>query len=262
MYLNENIAQLNKMYKECGIEFRFQKSIIPQESIINVVEERPFILNNYPHAKDNLKKKYFMKFNDKHKWYIGQQGVKYLKSRKIKIKPSYDIKDLKNKLQFFIEMITEIELKESIRLLIHNHDIFYESPAARVHHHAYEGGLLEHTVQTTEFALALVSKMDKEVIIDKDLIIAGSILHDIGKINCYNYSKGSVEITDIFLEQEHIINGVKIVSQEIKSGKLDDLIHIIASHHNISEWGSPISPNSNEAWIIHFAENLSSKISG
>ena len=102
----------------------------------------------------------------------------------------------------------------------------------------------------------------ENLIIDQDLLIAGAILHDIGKINCYKYYNEIIEITDIFHKQEHIINGIKIISQEIKSEKLDKLIHILASHHNIKEWGSPIEPISNEAWIIHFVENLSSKIMG
>jgi len=42
--------------------------------------------------------------------------------------------------------------------------------------------------------------------------------------------------------------------------KLDNILHIIASHHNLKEWGSPIQPNSIEAWIIHYAENISAKI--
>lgn len=64
----------------------------------------------------------------------------------------------------------------------------------------------------------------------------------------------------LFIQHEHIIQGVKIVSQNIILIKLDDIIHIIASHHNLKEWGSPAKPNSIEAWIIHYAENISRKI--
>lgn len=50
------------------------------------------------------------------------------------------------------------------------------------------------------------------------------------------------------------------MTQAIKSERLDDLIHIIASHHNLKDWGSPVKPNSKEAWIIHFADSISDKI--
>ena len=53
-----------------------------------------------------------------------------------------------------------------------------------------------------------------------------------------------------------------MISQYIKLEKIDELIHIVASHHNIKKGGSPNEPKSQEAWIIHFEENLSSKILG
>ena len=87
-----------------------------------------------------------------------------------------------------------------------------------------------------------------------------SSLHDVGKINCYEQFENYIDITDTFLNQDHIINGTKIVSQEIQSEKLDDILHIIANHHQLKEWGSPVEPNSIEAWIIHFADNISAKI--
>ncbi len=93
-----------------------------------------------------------------------------------------------------------------------------------------------------------------------DLLIAGAILHDIGKIYCYDYKQQNIDITEIFLKHEHIIQGVKLVAQFIKSNKIDSILHIIASHHNLKEWGSPVKPNSIEAWIIHYADNISGKI--
>ncbi len=93
-----------------------------------------------------------------------------------------------------------------------------------------------------------------------DLLIAGAILHDIGKINYYDFYKRNIDITDIFLKQEHIIQGVKLVTQFIRSKKIDNILHIIASHHNLKKWGSPVKPTCIEAWIIHYADNISGKI--
>lgn len=93
-----------------------------------------------------------------------------------------------------------------------------------------------------------------------DILIAGAILHDIGKINCYEYNQRNIDITDLFLKHEHIIQGVKLVTQYVRSKKIDNILHIIASHHNLKEWGSPVKPNFIEAWIVHYADNISGKI--
>jgi len=69
-------------------------------------------------------------------------------------------------------------------------------------------------------------------------------------------------ITKTYLEQDHIVNGIKLVTENIESEKINEIIHTISSHHNLKEWGSPTEPKTNEAWIIHFIENLSSKLMG
>jgi len=93
-----------------------------------------------------------------------------------------------------------------------------------------------------------------------DVLIAGAILHDIGKIHCYDYNLRNIDITDLFLKHEHIIHGVKLATQFVKSIKLDNILHIIASHHNLKEWGSPVKPHCIEAWIVHYADNISGKL--
>jgi 3'-5' exoribonuclease len=170
--------------------------------------------------------------------------------------------ELKKELLEIIEVINEIELKDSIKELLSKNAIFYNSPAAKMKHHAYIGGLLEHTLQTVKLSISMMKIIQEELNINKDLVIAGAILHDIGKINCYEIVEEGIEFTNIYLKQDHIVNGIKIISQKIKSEYIDELIHIVASHHNIKEWGSPIEPKTREAWIVHMAENLSSKILG
>lgn len=65
-----------------------------------------------------------------------------------------------------------------------------------------------------------------------EVLIASVILHDIRKINCYEYNQRNIDITEIFLKHEHIIQGVKLVTQYVSSKKIDNILHIIASHHN------------------------------
>jgi len=93
-----------------------------------------------------------------------------------------------------------------------------------------------------------------------DILIAGAILHAIGKIYCYDYNPRNINITDILLKHEHVIQGVKLATKFIRPRNIDSILHIIASHHNLKEWGSPVKPNSIEAWIIHYADNISGKI--
>lgn len=250
MYLNENVKELNNKYNKIGLEFTIH------DHYIDVIEKKSFLLNDNPVLKNFLKKKLYMNYSDERKWYIGKMGMEFLTLNKFKTKPSRSIEELTNKLSEYVDMIEELDLRRSAKRFLKNHQKFYEAPAAKIIHHAYKGGLLEHTVQALEFAIVISDISENEI--DKDLVIAGCIFHDVGKINCYEFINNHlIEITSMFLNQEHIINGVKLVSQEVKSEKLDKLIHIIASHHNLKKWGSPVKPRTNEAWIVHFADNIS-----
>ncbi len=162
----------------------------------------------------------------------------------------------------FINQIENDELKECMKKLLKENEFFYESPAATNYHHAYKHGLLEHSVQVIELSFSMMDTFDDGITINKDLIIAGSVLHDIGKINCYKFVEGGIGVCPALSEQDHIVNGIKIVSQYIQCSQLDELLHIIASHHREKKYGSPVIPISNEAWIINVADELSSKIMG
>lgn len=243
---------MNELYASIGLSF------VEENNVIKVKEAHKFILNDYPEVKEALKQKYGMVYNDRHKWYIGRYGEKNLKSKKIRAEPKKDLDVLELTLINSVKKIREEELRESIIQLLHDHPVFYSAPGAKVKHHDYRFGLFEHTVQVLELSLNISEIIG--VKIDQDLLIAGAVLHDIGKINCYEQFENYIDITDTFLNQDHIINGTKIVSQEIQSEKLDEILHIVASHHQLKEWGSPVEPNSIEAWIIHFADNISAKI--
>jgi len=252
--LKENIKLLNIKYEPENIQFELQGDIV------SIIEE--YVISQNPALKQALKDQYVIAWNNVQKqWFIGKAGIERLSRKIIKTKPSKSIESLESELVTYIEMIEEPELKNSIKIFMKKNRNFLVSPGAQYYHHDYIGGLLEHTIQTVKLALA-VNDITENVIVDQDLLISGSMLHDVGKMNCYEFSHGTIEITDIFVKQEHIINGIKLISQEIKSEKLNELIHIIASHHNTKEWGSPIKPITNEAWIIHTVENLSSKIMG
>ncbi|MHA1252435.1 MAG: HD domain-containing protein [Candidatus Helarchaeota archaeon] len=256
--LKENLKILNKKYGPLRLRF-----IIYKDKII-VLEH--YVIGSNVQLKEELQYKFDLHFPEYYQnekvWFVGAEGMKKLRRKLIRIMPIKPIQELREELERYINMINESDLKDSIRELLEIDDgKFYISPGAQYRHHAYKGGLLEHTVQTTKLAL-LIKNEFPDLTIDDDLLLAGAILHDIGKINCYEFDNNLIIRTTIFEEQEHIIHGIKLVSQNITSKKLDDLLHIIASHHNLKEWGSPVQPKTDEAWLIHFVENLSSKIMG
>jgi 3'-5' exoribonuclease len=146
-------------------------------------------------------------------------------------------------------------------ILDHNAAEFKTSPAARMIHHAYQGGLIEHTRAVTrkiEAILALEKGLNRSV------AIAGGILHDMGKILEFNPS-GAGRTRDGRLIG-HVTLGVKLVREAAtRLGVTDcswltELEHIILSHHGESEFGAPVRPLTREAMVVHFIDNLDSKL--
>lgn len=130
---------------------------------------------------------------------------------------------------------------------------FSNAPAAKRMHQAYLGGLLEHTVNMLNLVPGVCSNYPK---IDRDLLVTGVILHDVGKIEEYEYSRRiTVSNQGNFLG--HIILGIELVSRAIDSldGFPDELrlrlLHMIASHHGRYEWQSPELPKTIEAVLLH-----------
>ena len=146
-------------------------------------------------------------------------------------------------------------------------DLFKKSPAAAVLHHAYLGGLLEHTLSLMELGRrALPNYPD----LDGDLVIMGLFLHDMGKTK-----ELSCEISFKYSDQGqllgHIVQGILMIEAKIQKLEQenqktfpkvlkDSLLHIIASHHGTREFGSPTMPATPEAFAVHHMDNLDSKV--
>jgi 3'-5' exoribonuclease len=138
---------------------------------------------------------------------------------------------------------------------------FKLAPAGVRAHHAYIGGLCIHTYDMLVLAEA-VAASDSEL--DKEILIAGVLLHDIGKIREYEYSK-SIDNTDEGKLLGHIAIGIRMIEREIQRiqgfpEKLAwKLLHMVVSHHGFKEYGSPRPPLFLEAQILHQIDNLDSK---
>ncbi|MFN2432988.1 MAG: 3'-5' exoribonuclease YhaM family protein [Gemmatimonadota bacterium] len=139
---------------------------------------------------------------------------------------------------------------------------FVLAPAANVVHHAYVGGLLEHTLSLMAASDA-VARVYPDV--DRDLLLAGAFLHDVGKIRELRAEPG-FPYTDEGQLLGHIVLGYEIAMRRIDAlpGFPPDLRarlgHLILSHQGELEWGSPKRPVTLEALVLHFLDNLDSKV--
>ena len=135
-------------------------------------------------------------------------------------------------------------------------------PAAMSYHHAYLGGLIEHVLSL----IGLADKVsDHYPELRRDLVIAGLVLHDIGKIEELNYKAG-IRYTTRGQLLGHISIGTEIVNEKVRTFPdfpaplRDQLLHIILAHHGELQFGSPKEPLFPEALVVHYLDNLDSKL--
>jgi len=135
------------------------------------------------------------------------------------------------------------------------------APGGKLWHHNYVGGLLEHTLKIVEICKKACELYES---VDKDLLIAGALLHDIGKISQYEVSS-FIDYSDEGRLIGHIVEGDRIVTEKIK--EMADfpeelamrLRHLILSHQGELEMGSPVVPQTLEAIILHNADEMDAK---
>jgi len=140
---------------------------------------------------------------------------------------------------------------------------FATAPAARGMHHAYIGGLLEHTLSMVAVARLLA---DHYPYVNLDLLLAGVLLHDVGKADAYALDEGFGHSDDGRLVG-HIIRGALLIERaaaelDFPAGMLQELHHLIAAHHGTHEWGSPVVPRTLEAVLLHQIDLLDSRVGG
>ncbi|HAE84779.1 MAG TPA: hypothetical protein DCL75_20060 [Ktedonobacter sp.] len=139
---------------------------------------------------------------------------------------------------------------------------FRRWPAAVRHHGAVVGGLLEHTVNVTTIA-ELTARLYP---CNHDLVIAGALLHDIGKLEELEGQVGA-GFTPHGRMVGHIVLGMHYVQEQamhvatLEEAKIDDVLHIILAHHT-KEYGSPVNPATIEALIVHQADLAEAHLTG
>lgn len=141
-------------------------------------------------------------------------------------------------------------------------DLFKRAPAGKSIHHSYLGGLLEHTLSLLKLIRKVVENYRG---IDVDLLLIGGFLHDIGKTYEFSFDR-VVEYTDRGQLLGHLVMELEIVNEKIKTipnfpEELALLVkHMMASHHGALEFGSPKLPQTLEAVILHYLDDLDGKI--
>lgn len=140
-------------------------------------------------------------------------------------------------------------------------DRFFTAPAAVAMHHAYRSGLLEHTVHVTRAAVALLPLYPE---VCADLVIAGCLLHDIGKAIEYAGAL-TARKTRTGQLQGHVVLGYRLVRRAALTARLsDDLVerleHIILSHQGELEWGAAVMAATPEAVFVSMVDNLDAKM--
>jgi len=137
------------------------------------------------------------------------------------------------------------------------------APAAKEIHHARPGGLLEHLLSCVRLAARLA---DHYPMADRDLLLAGAFLHDLGKISELSYDKGTTTYTDEGKLVGHLVMTATWIHEKASaiSGFPKDLehhlVHLVLAHHGRLEYGSPKLPMTIEAYLVHALDEIDSRI--
>jgi 3'-5' exoribonuclease len=155
--------------------------------------------------------------------------------------------------------IEEESLRTAVKDLLASAPGFFEKPAARFKHHHYRGGLAEHTLEVARFACAYIDHMPRSDL-DRDIVLAGALLHDIGKTLSFKPAGLGFSSTPEYSLIGHITLGLAQLSAYrgvLPHACYLHLVHIIQSHHGPH---GEILPHTPEAWAVHCADFASAQL--
>ena len=157
----------------------------------------------------------------------------------------------------------------TVGLLAAHRETLLPLAAARRNHHAFAGGFLEHVLSVVRNAIFLADKYGRDYPemqppLSRDLVVAGAILHDIGKVQEIAMTTLGAEYTAAGELIGHVLLGRDLVREAAQRHALDPetllrLEHIIVSHQRLPEWGAPKPPMTPEALLVHFADDIDAK---
>lgn len=176
-----------------------------------------------------------------------------------------NINEYKGYLEGLVAGIAKDHLRELLRQVLsgNTYTSYVKHTAAMKMHHAYIGGLLEHSVDVARLAKAMALEIGD---VDVDMVVTGALLHDIGKIDELSSEMG-FEYTDSGRLIGHVSLGAILIERLIAGQASfpeqdrEELLHILLSHHGKVENGAPVACVTKESFIVHYADELNSILS-
>lgn len=167
-----------------------------------------------------------------------------------------------------LDTVAEIDnphLRQLLETILGDDEIasrFQRAPGGMKLHHAWIGGLLEHTLSVVGLARRIAGHYED---LDGDLLIAGAFLHDLGKIweltyeGSFGYSEEGRLMGHLVLETTWIDKAID-AQPDFPESLRAHLLHLLASHHGSHEYGAPVLPATPEALVLHYIDDLDSKM--
>ncbi len=177
----------------------------------------------------------------------------------------FDLDELEKELDQAVAEVHDPQIRELLRRIVESPEIragLRRCPAGKALHHAYLGGLLEHICSLLRASRSIAELYTE---LNRDLLYAGAILHDIGKVRELSYTS-NFRYTDSGQLLGHIGLGLVLVNDMAREvphfpkDKLLQIQHIVASHHGIPEYGALKLPMTAEAIAFHYLDNLDAKM--
>lgn len=179
-----------------------------------------------------------------------------------------DVDAIMSELKTIITSVQEPSLKKLLDRIFDDsaqNKRFLETPGGKLWHHAYLGGLLEHTLAVATVCETMATLYPT---VNRDLLITGALLHDIGKLDEYGFDQGFIDFTEEGRLWGHISIGAQKIRALIESIEEEEgfptelkkqVVHLILSHQGELEHGSPVLPQTLEAMILYYADEMDSK---
>jgi len=179
-----------------------------------------------------------------------------------KIENKFDSEVLINRFNEIVSSIDDFHYKSILENCFNDDvkELYFTYPAAQNNHHNYVHGLLQHSIEVVDISLFLANYSTD---VDKNLIKCAGLLHDIGKLKSYDMDDDFTKI--VKTDWEHLLGHLsisalfvsKITPVDVDPKKIMLLYHILLSHHEKLEWGSPVVCKTKEAYIISKADQIS-----
>jgi 3'-5' exoribonuclease len=178
--------------------------------------------------------------------------------------PAHDLDQMERDLRELLATIQDPHLRQLLSTVFaESWSGYRDAPAGKRYHHAYRHGLLEHSLSVAQAVSAISATFPG---IDRDVAVAGALLHDIGKLDAYELHAGTITMSDRGRLQGEISLGYYRVRRAIEridcfpAALAEAVLHIILSHHGSLEHGSPVVPCTREATLVHMIDNLGGRL--